>query len=81
MAKRAKRASPVRISRMVIRKKRKARTLKARRTAFVTISKQEYEGLKETIHLLSNPANARRLRRAIADADAGKFVEHELIDE
>jgi antitoxin YefM len=47
----------------------------------VTISKEEYEGLKETIYLLSNPANAQELLAAVADANAGKFEEHELLDE
>lgn len=40
----------------------------------------ELEGLRETLHLLSNPANAERLRASIAEADAGQLVEHELID-
>ena len=45
---------------------------------WVKITRQEYEGLKETIHLLSNPANARRLRSALAQAKAGRLKEHEL---
>jgi len=79
MAKRAKRT----IKRTVARKSRKLRATKTivRRKDLVVISKREYEGLKETIHLLSNPANASRLRSAIAAADAGKFVEGELIEE
>jgi antitoxin YefM len=40
----------------------------------------ELEGLRETLHLLSSPANARRLLDSIADADAGKLTEHELIE-
>jgi PHD/YefM family antitoxin component YafN of YafNO toxin-antitoxin module len=35
----------------------------------------------ETDYLLRSPANARELLAAIAEADAGKFEEHELIDE
>jgi antitoxin YefM len=46
----------------------------------VILSEEEYEGLLETIHLLSNPANAKDLLEGIAEADAGKFVEHELIE-
>jgi len=48
--------------------------------AVVMLSQEEYEGLVETIHLLSNPANARDLLEGIAEADAGKFMEHELIE-
>ena len=44
----------------------------------VLISEEEYEGLVETIHLLSSPASARRLRSALAQAQAGKLKEHEL---
>lgn len=46
----------------------------------VILSLSEWEGMKETLHLLSNPENARRLRESIADADAGKLTEHELIE-
>jgi antitoxin YefM len=45
----------------------------------VIISQEEYEGLEETVHLLRSPANAERLRRSIADADAGKVEEHKLV--
>src|SRR6266404_4473157 len=45
---------------------------------WVKITRQEYEGLKETIDLLSRPANARRLRSALAQAKAGKLKEREL---
>lgn len=40
----------------------------------------EWEGMRETLHLLSSPANAERLRASIAEAEAGLLVEHELID-
>ena len=45
----------------------------------VMIAASEYEGWIETCHLMSNPKNAERLLASIADADAGKFVEHDLI--
>jgi antitoxin YefM len=44
----------------------------------VMVSRQEYEGLKETIDLLSRPANASRLRSALAQAKAGKLKERDL---
>ena len=45
----------------------------------VIIPLSEWEGMKETLHLLSTPANARHLLESIAEADAGKLVERELI--
>lgn len=47
----------------------------------VLISEEEYEGMIETLHLLRSPANAARLLRSIEDADAGKLVEHPLIED
>jgi antitoxin YefM len=41
----------------------------------VMISEDEYEGLMETVHLLSSPANAARLLESIKSADAGETVE------
>jgi antitoxin YefM len=46
----------------------------------VVLALSEYESLEETLHLLSNPANAERLLRSIAQADAGQLVEHEIIE-
>jgi antitoxin YefM len=46
----------------------------------VMIAEDEFEGWKETIHLLSSPASASRLLSALAQAEAGKLKEHELID-
>ena len=46
----------------------------------VMISEAEFNGWQETVHLLGNPANARRLLRSIRAADAGKTSEHELIN-
>jgi len=40
----------------------------------------ELEGLRETLHLLSTPANAEHLLKSIAEADAGNVVERALID-
>lgn len=46
----------------------------------VLISQSEWEGMQETMHLLSSPANAKRLMEGIARLDAGKGEEHELIE-
>jgi antitoxin YefM len=40
----------------------------------------EYNSWKETLYLLSNPANADHLRRSIAEAEAGKAQERELLE-
>ena len=37
----------------------------------VLISRQEYDGLMETVHLLSSPANAERLLRGDAQIASG----------
>jgi antitoxin YefM len=46
----------------------------------VMIAEDEFEGWRETIRLLSGPANASRLLSALAQAEAGKLKGHELID-
>jgi PHD/YefM family antitoxin component YafN of YafNO toxin-antitoxin module len=38
------------------------------------LSLEEYEAMAETLHLLRSPRNARRLHKAIRDADARRFV-------
>ena len=47
----------------------------------VMIAEDEFEGWKETIRLVSSPANASRLLSALAQAEAGKLTEHGLIEE
>ena len=46
--------------------------------AVVMISLAEWNSISETLHLLSSPKNAERLRRSIRQMDAGKGVEHDL---
>jgi antitoxin YefM len=48
--------------------------------AVVMLSLAEYESLEETLHLLSDPANAERLLRSIREAKEGKLTEHDLIE-
>ncbi len=48
--------------------------------AVVMVSLSEWNSIAETMHLLSSPKNAERLRKAIRDLDARKGVEHELIE-
>lgn len=42
--------------------------------SIVLLSLEEYEAMAETLHLLRSPKNARRLQKAIRDADARRFV-------
>ena len=46
----------------------------------VLMTLADLESMRETMHLLGTQANADRLLRSIADADAGKLVERELIE-
>ncbi len=45
----------------------------------VLISESEWASIEETLYLLRSPANAKRLLESIAELDAGKGEEHELI--
>jgi antitoxin YefM len=44
----------------------------------VILSEEEFEGWQETVHLMRSPANAKRLLRSIASADAGSARAHDL---
>lgn len=46
----------------------------------VMISQSEWDSIQETLYLLQSPANAKALLESIAELDAGKGEEHELIE-
>jgi antitoxin YefM len=46
----------------------------------VVMSKEQYDGIMETLYLLRSPANAERLTQAIANVRAGKTKVRKLID-
>lgn len=48
--------------------------------AVVMVSLADWNAMEETLHLLSSPKNAERLRASIAELDGGKGVERELIE-
>lgn len=50
------------------------------REPVVVMSLADFESWKETLYLLSSPANAKRLRESIAQLDAGEGIERELVD-
>jgi len=46
----------------------------------VMVSLSDWNAMEETARLLSSPTNAARLAEAIAQLDAGKGREHDLIE-
>ena len=50
-----------------------------KRGAAVLMSLEDYQAMETTLYLLSNPKNAARLRKGIAELNAGKGVERKLI--
>lgn len=45
----------------------------------VMLSLEDYNALEETAYLLRSPANTRRLIAAVAELNAGKGTERELV--
>ena len=48
--------------------------------AVVMVSLADWNAMAETVHLLSTPNNADRLREAIRELDTGDGEEHDLIE-
>jgi len=46
----------------------------------VMVSLSDWRAMEETLHLLSSPTNAARLRQSIAELDAGHGAERSLIE-
>ena len=42
----------------------------------VVMSQADFDGMQETLHLLSSPRNAQRLLESIADIKAGRVATH-----
>jgi antitoxin YefM len=53
---------------------------RAGKAPVVLVALDDYESLKETAHLLQNPANARRLLASIERLEAGEGVAHDLLE-
>ena len=45
----------------------------------VMVSLADWNALEETLHLMSSPANAKRLAEAVRQLEAGEGTERELI--
>lgn len=52
----------------------------SKRGSAVLMSKDEYDALVETTHLLRSPKNAQRLLSSFAAARDGQVSEHDLIE-
>lgn len=46
----------------------------------VMVSLADWHAIEETLHLLSTPANAQRLKSAIKELDAGGGIKRKLIE-
>ena len=46
----------------------------------VVLSMNEFESMAETLHLLSSPANAERLRQGLEDFEKGNLSDHKLTE-
>ncbi|MBL1432253.1 MAG: type II toxin-antitoxin system prevent-host-death family antitoxin [Gammaproteobacteria bacterium] len=47
----------------------------------VVISLEDFKAYEETAYLIASPKNAERLNSAIAELEAGKSIQHDLIEE
>lgn len=47
----------------------------------VVISLEDFQAYEETAYLMASPKNAERLNQAIAEVEAGKTLQRELIEE
>ncbi len=48
--------------------------------AVVMVSLADWNAMEATVHLVASPANAARLKNAVAELDAGSGEARELID-
>jgi len=55
-------------------------TTKGNKNNVVMLSQEDYEGLKETLYLLSSPVNAKRLLESVEQYKSEKFEKHELLE-
>lgn len=47
----------------------------------VVMSLEDFKSYEETAYLMASPKNAERLNQAIAEAQAGNIMQHDLLDE
>lgn len=54
---------------------------RARGKPAVVVSLEDFQAYGETAYLMSNPKNAEYLSQSIADAEAGRVQQHDLIED
>lgn len=47
----------------------------------VVMSLEDFKSYEETAYLMASPKNAERLNQAVAEVDAGKTIQHRILDE
>lgn len=47
----------------------------------VVMSLEDFKSYEETAYLMASPKNAERLNQAIAEAQAGKIIQRDLVEE
>ena len=47
----------------------------------IVMSLEDFKAYEETAYLMASPKNAERLNQAIAEVEAGKAVQRELLEE
>ena len=64
----------------VLKDKQEVMVTRKNSEAVVVVSLDTWNSVNETLHLLSTPNNAKRIRDAITQLDAGKGIERALVE-
>jgi antitoxin YefM len=56
-------------------------TITSKRGDAVLIASDDYHSLRETLYLLSSPANAEHLTRSMAEFRSGQLIEAHVLDD
>ena len=63
----------------VVRDRTQVVVTRQKAEAVVIVSLEDWNSIEETMHLLSTPRNAERLRRSISQLNEGKGVERKIV--
>lgn len=73
------RANLKRVMDRVVRDRAPVVVTRQKAESIVMVSLEDWSAIEETLYLLSSPANAKRLQESIAELDAGKGKERDLL--